>query len=153
MELNTTNLALNKPTVQKSTYGTGYASKAVDGNTNGNWGAGSVTHTQGETTPWWQVDLGSVKDLETIQIYNRLDCCKDRLSDYHVFIADEDMQWTSLTSIQNDNTGKYSKLYHSGQSPDIKTFDVSGITGRYVRIQLSGSGKALSLAEVKVIGR
>ena len=153
MDINTSNLAQGKPTVQKSTYGSGHAGKAVDGNTNGNWGHGSVTHTNGEATPWWQVDLQGIKDIEQIQIYNRTDCCKGRLSNYHVFVSNDNMQWTSLTTINNDNSGKYTKLYHSGQSPDIKTFNLSNVSGRYVRIQLSGSGNALSLAEVKVIGK
>jgi hypothetical protein len=39
----------------------GDASHAVDGNTYGNYMVGSVTHTNGENQPWWQVDLGSVQ--------------------------------------------------------------------------------------------
>jgi hypothetical protein len=29
---------------------------------------------------WWQVDLGEEKNINQIIIYNRTDCCADRLS-------------------------------------------------------------------------
>jgi hypothetical protein len=78
------NLALRKPATQSSTYlyhsidpVAGYA---VDGNTDGYFLNKSTTHTKFEDdNPWWQVDLGSKKDIEQIIIYNRTDCCADRL--------------------------------------------------------------------------
>jgi hypothetical protein len=33
---------------------------------------------------WWQVDLGNQKNIKKIVIYNRTDCCADRLSNYQV---------------------------------------------------------------------
>ena len=42
----TTNLALNKPTIQSSTQSGGVSSRAVDGNTSGNYSHNSTTHTQ-----------------------------------------------------------------------------------------------------------
>jgi hypothetical protein len=55
------NLALGKPATESSTYtysipvAAGYA---VDGNTDGKFLNGSVTHTNYEQGAWWQVDLG-----------------------------------------------------------------------------------------------
>jgi hypothetical protein len=43
---------------------------------------GSSTLTKKEHGAWWQVDLGSEKKINTIIIYNRTDCCADRLSNY-----------------------------------------------------------------------
>jgi hypothetical protein len=39
---------------------------------------------------WWQVDLGSQKKISQIIIYNRTDCCVDRLSNYQVSISDKE---------------------------------------------------------------
>ena len=54
------NLALNKPATQSSTATGGAAGLAVDGNTNGNFFAGSVSHTLLDNQAWWQVDLTTV---------------------------------------------------------------------------------------------
>ena len=57
-----TNLAQGRTATQSSTlagYPTDAASAAVDGNTDGNFFDGSVTHTNADTNAWWQVDLGS----------------------------------------------------------------------------------------------
>lgn len=72
-----TNLALNKPTGQSSTYcspGCG-SSNAVDGK-NTNYGESTCSHTEVNDASgihWWYVDLGSVKRFDEIQIHNRAD--------------------------------------------------------------------------------
>jgi hypothetical protein len=60
-----------------------FALKAVDGNTNGSLESGSnhsVSSTNKEQGAWWQVDLGGTKLIQQIRIFNRTDCCKDRLT-------------------------------------------------------------------------
>src|SRR3954452_15332870 len=52
------NYALGKPATQSSTGWGGAASRAVDGNTDGNFFDNSVTHTLLEANAWWEVDLG-----------------------------------------------------------------------------------------------
>ena len=55
-----TNLALGKTAIQSSNYTAAtIASLVVDGNTNGNYYSGSVSHTGLDLQPFWQVDLGS----------------------------------------------------------------------------------------------
>src|SRR5947209_6301275 len=49
------NYAQGRPTAQSSTGWGSDSSRAVDGNTDGNWQDGSVTHTGYEANPWWQV--------------------------------------------------------------------------------------------------
>jgi putative heme-binding domain-containing protein len=52
----------------------GKASKAIDGNTNGNFGNGGQSHTQENVTnPWWEVDLGKEYPITSIAVYNRTD--------------------------------------------------------------------------------
>lgn len=47
------------------------ADKAIDGNTNGELAAGSVTHTKLDINPWWEVDLQKDRELSKIVIWNR----------------------------------------------------------------------------------
>jgi hypothetical protein len=49
-------LALGKTATQSSTGYSSPASRAVDGNTDGNWAAGSVSHTNLDHQPWWEVE-------------------------------------------------------------------------------------------------
>lgn len=51
------------------------ASRAVDGNVDGNWYGKSCTHTKHEAA-WWQVDLGSMISIDHVDIYHRTDCCQ-----------------------------------------------------------------------------
>ena len=75
------NLALNKPSTQSSVVFGASAGKANDGNTNGDFLSGSVSATDNELNAWWEVDLGEVYNIETIDLWNRTDNRSDRLSD------------------------------------------------------------------------
>src|SRR5262249_44749921 len=90
------NLALNKPATQSSTYPGGDAGHAVDGNTSGQWGDGSVTATQADAQAWWQVDLGASALIQTVNLWNRMDCCSDRLGAFYLFVSDVPFTSTSL---------------------------------------------------------
>ena len=131
------NIALGKRVSQSSTAYDGFASKAVDGNTNGNFGNQSVTHTDFQSKPWWQVDLDSEETIRQINIYNRTDTASDRLSNFHVILLDsfgneiDRKRISSLTDTFAQITIDYKKA-------------------RYVRIELEGNN-ALSLAEVQVL--
>jgi hypothetical protein len=59
-------------------YG-GVPERAVDGNVDGAYGRGSVTHTEIESNPWWEVDLDQLVEINKISVYNRTDCpaCKN----------------------------------------------------------------------------
>lgn len=143
------NLAEGKVATQSTNYSSAsVASNAVDGNTNGNFSANSVTSTHEEPNPWWQVDLGGQTSIGRIKLFNRTDCCSSRLSHFYVFVSDSDMSQRSITSLVDD--------------PSVwKSFEVAGVganyvvagqsRGRYVRVQLNAPGY-LSLAEVVVYG-
>ncbi|VVH65590.1 Ferric siderophore transport system, periplasmic binding protein TonB [uncultured Gammaproteobacteria bacterium] len=146
-----TNLALNKTATQSSTsvaHGTGqqaFALKAVDGNTNGSLESGSnhsVSSTNKEQGAWWQVDLGGAKLIQQIRIFNRTDCCKDRLTNYQVSVSNN-ADFTTTTYQQDFHT-----YPNSRQVIDLR---LPRIQGSYVKIQLLGNNY-LSLAEVQVLG-
>ena len=66
------NIARNGKAKQSSTAHGGDASRAIDGNKSGSYGDGGQTHTaEGETDPWWEVDLGGEYPIDSIAIYNR----------------------------------------------------------------------------------
>ncbi len=67
------NVARQGTARQSSESSGGIASRAIDGNTSGVYGAGSVTHTSGENNPWWEVDLGRDVSVESIVVWNRTD--------------------------------------------------------------------------------
>jgi hypothetical protein len=80
---------------QSSLQAGGVPSRAIDGNYSGAWGDASVTHTDnGEANGWWQVDLGGVRPISDVTIYNRTDCCGGRLSNYSI-VASNDPSFTT----------------------------------------------------------
>lgn len=139
--------AFGKPATQSSLSSGGVPSRAVDGNTNGAWSSGTITHTSPEHQPWWQVDLEQVRDIDQITVWGRTDaCCASRLSDYYVLVSNEPFGAGSLDEIRA-RPGVWSRHEAGTPSPSTK-IDV-GRAGRYVRVQLAGTN-ALSLAEVEV---
>lgn len=150
----TTNLALGKPATQSSTLA-GYgpstaASSAVDGNTDGNFGHGSVSHTDIVGDSWWQVDLGANATINSIAIWNRTDCCSDRLSDYWVFVSNTPFLAGDTPATLQGRAGTWSS--HQTSFPNPSSTIAVNAQGRYVRVQLS-SVNYLSLAEVQVFGQ
>eukprot|EP00116_Pleurobrachia_bachei_P012307 sb/3472569/ len=62
-----TNVAEGKETKQSSTGWGGVSSRAVDGETSGNWGHGSCTHGNNRGLQWWEVDLGANYNISYIE--------------------------------------------------------------------------------------
>ena len=144
-----TNLAKNKPATQSSTDGTSLASRAVDGNTNGDFAAGSVTQTALQAQPYWLTDLGANAMISSVRIWNRSDCCANRLSNFHVFVSDTPI--TGMTVAEVQAQAGVLDIPFPGTATATTTLAVNR-SGRYVRIQLEGTNN-LNLAEVEVLGR
>ena len=77
LDVQNRNLALEKQCSQSSDYVRwGEASHAVDGNPSGTYDDRHCTHTKdGDKHPWWMVDLGAMLAIESVTIFNRVDCC------------------------------------------------------------------------------
>lgn len=132
---------------QSSTAYSGLATLAVDGNTNGNFTAGSVSHTQENTpNPWWMYNLNKLDSIVSINIWNRTDCCGERLSNFYVFL--------SRTPFKTDDPKKIAedpavwKYFFTGKA-GVKTTIKINSCGQYLRVQIPGTA-TLSLAEVEV---
>jgi hypothetical protein len=145
-------LAQSRPATQSSTLpGSSGARAAVDGNTSGGYFAGSVTHTLEEASPWWQVDLGAAVEPGAIVVWNRQDCCAERLSDFRVFVSDQPFAPADTPETLSRRRGTWSSHQTAPPKPSLR-IPTPGVKGRYVRVQLSGKG-VLSLAEVQILPR
>lgn len=84
------NVAVKGNATQSSTGYDGSAKLANDGNTNGQYrDSKSVSHTNLEDNPWWEVDLGAEKVLDKIVVWNRTDGGTDPwLQGYKVLALD-----------------------------------------------------------------
>ncbi len=85
------NLALKGKASQSSTAFDGPANLAIDGNTNGEYEDGkSVTHTEQQDNPWWEVDLGGAKPIDSVVVWNRTDNgLQERMNGVRIVVLDE----------------------------------------------------------------
>ena len=142
------NLAIGKPTQQTFTDLGALASRAVDGNTDGDFSNGSVTLTERLSQPYWQVDLEGGYDIGFVNLFNRTDGSGgDALKDFWVLVNDVPFSSGNLNAVLED-PGVWTE-FRAGIAGASETIDVNR-TGRYVRVQLNGGDDVLSLAEVQV---
>ena len=134
------NIAQEGAASQSSTQNSAVAQNAIDGDVNGALSSGSVSQTNNEDRPWWQLEFDTDKKIDYIVVWNRTDeCCKSELSNFTVEI------------LNNQGASVFQKTF-SGELSDTSVIIVTdGIQGRFVKVQLSGTGY-LSLAEVQVFG-
>ncbi len=111
---------------------------AIDQNTSGQFGEGSVTHTSYDAQPWWQVELENPCEISEIRVWGRTDTAQSRLSNYDVTVFNSEGQsvWTS---------------YQSSYPNPMVSLNTGSVIGQVVRVQLRGSER-LSLAEVEIFG-
>ncbi len=140
------NLALRRRTKQSSTFGPGNASSAVDGNTKPNfdydvWELNSVSHTQKETKPWWEVDLAISHRIRKVLIYKCDGGYDGDLSDLRITLYDSFGNEVARRDIDD-----YSPK-------DFLVCNFDGSSGQKIHIMLLGDQeRSLCLAEVKVLG-
>lgn len=84
------NVALKGEASQSSTAFDGPARLALDGNTDGNYANGSVTHTNVEDNPWWEVRLPQATPIDEIILWNRTDgALGNRLANFTISLLDD----------------------------------------------------------------
>lgn len=129
---------------QSNTSRGGYAFRAVDGNRSGNYQDFSCTHTPTQDNPFWFVSFepGSV-NVSVVRIFNRQDCCQDRLSNFEIRIGD----YFGEDAGRSPRCGGLHTV--SGAS---KVISCPNMVGRFLTIRIPGKHKSLSLCEVEVFG-
>ncbi|MFV0446556.1 MAG: DUF1553 domain-containing protein [Planctomycetaceae bacterium] len=106
-----------KATQSSTDYG-GPPELAIDGNTNGDYNAAkSTTHTAVSTDPWWEIDLGQLRLLDRLVIWNRTDGkLQSRLNGCIVKVLDADRKVLFEQTL--------------AEAPETsQEFDLSGIRG------------------------
>jgi hypothetical protein len=144
------NLALGRSSIQSSQFGLTKPIAALDGNTDGKYTNGSVTHTLSDKNAWWEVDLGASTKVDSLVIWNRTDFGSERLKNYWVFVSDTPFDSSDNPTTLKDKMGVWSSFQASTPCPSTR-IPTTKANGRYVRVQLAGEGY-LSLAEVQVFG-
>ncbi|MFT4542871.1 MAG: hypothetical protein ACI841_001612 [Planctomycetota bacterium] len=74
---------------QSSVASGGDPARAIDGNTDGDYPGGSVTHTSEDRDAWWELDLGELRMIDRVVIWNRTDCCGERLQGFSLQLLDK----------------------------------------------------------------
>lgn len=122
---------------------------AIDGNTDGVFNNRSVASTQSNVEPWLQVELDGATNIDEIQIWNRTDCCPERLGSAHVFVSANDMTGRSVADLLADpNVTAYVLRPNPGT---VETISTGGVTGTFVKVQLPRTD-ILTIAEVVLLG-
>ena len=140
------NLALNMRSRQSSTFGPGGAGSAIDGNTKANfdydaWELNSVTHSQKEINPWWEVVLDKSHRIREVQVYRRIE-------DY-----EGDLTRLSITLFDSKDIEVERKELDIALAGDSFVVKFDGSPGTTLRVMLLGDyERILCLAEVKVFG-
>ncbi|XP_069077169.1 fucolectin-like [Pleurodeles waltl] len=138
------NLARKGSTSQSSRHA-GYlwatASRAIDGEIDGDFHKSSCSHTQLQMSPWWMVDLKQSRRIGSIIVYGRKDCCQTRLIGAEVRVG-------NTLGHHNPVCGTFSKssVYHAVE------FCCNGKVGRYISVIIPERKESLSLCEVEVYG-
>ena len=90
---------------QSSTAYGAPAARAADGNPTATFSDGSVSHTSDESDPWWEIDLQEMKPIGMIRIWNRGDCCGERLQGAAVSVLDNARHEVYSTTLTDAATG------------------------------------------------
>uniref|UniRef100_A0A3Q3EC47 Fucolectin tachylectin-4 pentraxin-1 domain-containing protein n=1 Tax=Labrus bergylta TaxID=56723 RepID=A0A3Q3EC47_9LABR len=103
---------------------------------------GLCSHTANQSSPWWKLDLLAVHRVRAVTIFNRPNCCPERLIGAEILIGNS----PSTEVAQNPRCGTISSV----EGTLTHTFHCGDMEGRYVVVILPGQKRILSLCEVEV---
>ena len=118
------------------------AEKCIDGDhrTRGYCERGaSLCHSATQQDPWLEIDLGEDRLVGSVLIYNRIDCCRERLGVYELYLGDE---------------GVHRRTRCGAGLADATSLRVAaGCTGygRFVTLFLPGEQRTLHIQEFVVL--
>ena len=112
------------------------AQKAADNNIN------TVSATDTQEDPWWQVDIGRIQKVKSLDIHS-----PQPLGEGWVLISENPFGERTVQELLEDASIVKTAFY--GERSSFRTKVAEKCQGRYVRIVLTGT-KAMKLQEVKV---
>ncbi|HEY6563098.1 MAG TPA: discoidin domain-containing protein, partial [Pirellulaceae bacterium] len=83
------------------------AARAADGKTNQEFQEHSVAHTEQESNPWWEIDLKQPHAIGRIRLWNRGDCCGERLAGARLLVLDNQRQTVFAADIKDPKTSSW----------------------------------------------
>lgn len=83
-------------------------------------------HTNDESQPWWEMDLGTVQKFSKVKVKNREDCCSDRVVPLVLEVSSDGKNWKQLAR-KND-------VFTTWQA------EFSPVEARWVRLRLAKKG-------------
>lgn len=119
------NIALQGTAKQSSTHSVGVASRGNDGNTSGDWGDHSVTHTGKNHHAWWEVELPAEAEVHQIEVFNRTDAASSRLSNFQVIAYDDSKTVVWVREFANVQGASLLALHHDADAADSTYRDIS----------------------------
>jgi len=134
------NIAVGRATLQSSTDEGGNSARAVDGNMATDWSEESCTHTKPEAKPWLRIDFGQARKVGKVILYNRNDCCSERLNYFKITVGNHPNGTDNAICVGNGGNVK--------DKTKIIVYCNRPVEGRYMHIQLIRGG-ILSLCEVQ----
>eukprot|EP00105_Crassostrea_gigas_P023013 XP_011442722.1 PREDICTED: fucolectin [Crassostrea gigas] len=148
------NLALNKPATQSSTLtwpavGLNYsADLAVDGNNGTDFVVDLCTHTgNGDTNPWWLVDLQADYFIKSVRIFNR------GMDSYGIDTSDRLRNVTVTVGLTESDVNTPCGVFAGPGTLSQLVVDIGSSSvpkGRFVKI--AKTTVALTLCEVDAFG-
>ena len=103
-------------------------------------GPNQVCHTNPNDprAPWLQLDISQQREIQRVIIYNRQDCCKERLGMHEIWLSNDAGKPTYKC---------FSGIVATSDGPFEETCVGSG---QYIRLVLPGAGRVLNLVEAQV---
>ncbi|CAJ0943518.1 unnamed protein product [Ranitomeya imitator] len=117
---------------------------AIDGNQDSDFSHGSCSHTDGDFSPWWRVDLLRSYRINRITITNRKYCCEERLNGAEILVGD--------SLYNNGNNNPRCAVVTTIPRGATQVFLCHDMVGRYVNVIVRGRNEYLHMCEVQVFG-
>jgi hypothetical protein len=142
-------LAKGKPVSQSSVYNRRGPETAINGEINGA-GEAMCIHTQRDQCPWWQVDLGRLAVINTIEVWNREDVPLDlsqgedyftkRLFPCWLLLSTDPFPEGTSGQVLNDSANMAVARVKMKKDKRRTVWELpTNSVGRYVRIMLEGT--------------
>lgn len=141
------NIASCKPVKQSSTYLSYWAEYAVDGNRGTDLVKDKCAHTgDGDTNPWWRVDLQAVYSITTVRILNR------GMDTYGTDVSNRLRDVNVTVGLTESDVNTYCGFFAGpGSASQLVVIDCPTLPqGRFVKISMKT--QFLALCEVDVFG-
>ncbi|MCP4645244.1 MAG: hypothetical protein GY851_32680 [bacterium] len=114
------------------------AAGGCNGVKDGRWGF----HTGSDAQPWWQVDLGTIRSLDRVVVWNRCGGVAQRSDHLMVLLSNDGTAWRTV--YQHDGPTFYGRSDNKPLAVSVK-----GEQARFVRLQIPETG-FFHLDEVEV---